>query len=177
MALAKFTARYSLLLDLAEKSRYLIPKTEAEIYILDNAIKDAEKSGYDILILDSLSAEWAGTGELLNFHTQITLSNHSNSYSAWGQITPKRNVFIDAIISSNLHIITIIRSKIEYAQFLNEHSKTEIKKMGLGLVQRDGIDYESKTVFDLSMEHTEMFRRHRMLFSLLLRAEGLKSEY
>ena len=34
-----------------------------------DAIKDAEQSGYDTLILDSISAEWAGTGVLLNLHT------------------------------------------------------------------------------------------------------------
>ena len=126
-----------------------------------DAIKDAENSGYDVLILDSISAEWAGTGGLLNLHTQITSSNRSNSYAAWGQITPKHNAFIDAIISSNLHIIATIRSKTEYAQVQNERGKTEIKKMGLGLVQRDGIDYEFTTVFDLSMEHTVTVSKDR----------------
>ena len=126
-----------------------------------DAIKDAENSGYDVLILDSISAEWAGTGGLLNLHTQITSSNRANSYAAWGQITPKHNAFIDAIISSNLHIIATIRSKTEYAQVQNERGKTEIKKMGLGLVQRDGIDYEFTTVFDLSMEHTVTVSKDR----------------
>ncbi|MBR0168218.1 MAG: hypothetical protein IJQ08_06070, partial [Synergistaceae bacterium] len=67
----------------------------------------------------------------------------------------------DAIISSNLHIIATIRSKTEYAQVQNERGKTEIKKMGLGLVQRDGIDYEFTTVFDLSMEHTVTVSKDR----------------
>ena len=49
-----------------------------------DAIKDAENSGYDVLILDSISAEWAGTGGLLNLHTQITSANRANSYAAWG---------------------------------------------------------------------------------------------
>lgn len=116
-------------------------------------IRDAENSGYDTLIIDSISAEWAGTGGLLNLHTQITSSNRTNSFSAWGQITPRHNAFIDAMVSSNLHIIATIRSKTEYAQIQNERGKTEIKKMGFGLVQRDGIDYEFTTVFDLNMDH------------------------
>ncbi len=33
--------------------------------------------------------------------------------------------------------------------------------MGLGLVQRDGIDYEFTTVFDLSMEHTVTVSKDR----------------
>ena len=125
------------------------------------AIKDAEKSGYDILILDSISAEWAGSGGLLNVHTQLTSNNRNNSFSAWGQITPKHNAFIDAIIASKLHIICTIRSKTEYAQIQNEKGKTEIKKIGLGLVQRDGIDYEFTTVFDLNQDHSVSVSKDR----------------
>ena len=126
-----------------------------------DAIKDAEKSGYDILILDSISAEWAGSGGLLNVHTQLTSNNRNNSFSAWGQITPKHNAFIDAIIASKLHIICTIRSKTEYAQIQNEKGKTEIKKIGLGLVQREGIDYEFTTVFDLNQDHSVSVSKDR----------------
>lgn len=118
-----------------------------------DAIKSAEQAGYDILILDSISAEWAGSGGLLNLHTQLTSSSKTNSFAAWGQVTPKHNAFIDAIINSRLHIICTIRSKTEYAQIQNERGKTEIRKMGLGLVQREGIDYEFTTVFDLNFNH------------------------
>ena len=118
-----------------------------------DAIKSAEQAGYDILILDSISAEWAGSGGLLNLHTQLTSSSKANSFAAWGQVTPKHNAFIDAITNSRLHIICTIRSKTEYAQIQNERGKTEIRKMGLGLVQREGIDYEFTTVFDLNFTH------------------------
>ena len=118
-----------------------------------DAIKSAEQASYDILILDSISAEWAGSGGLLNLHTQLTSSSKANSFAAWGQVTPKHNAFIDAIINSRLHIICTIRSKTEYAQIQNERGKTEIRKMGLGLVQREGIDYEFTTVFDLNFNH------------------------
>ena len=126
-----------------------------------DAIRDAENSGYDTLIIDSISAEWAGTGGLLSLHTQLTSSNRTNSFAAWGQITPKHNAFIDAMTGSRLHIIATIRSKTEYAQIQNERGKTEVRKMGFGLVQRDGIDYEFTTVFDLSMEHTVSVSKDR----------------
>ena len=35
----------------------------------------------------------------------------------------------------------------------NERGRTEIRKVGLAPVQRDGIDYEFGTVFDLSPNH------------------------
>ena len=126
-----------------------------------DAIKDAENSGYDVLILDSISAEWAGSGGLLNLHTQLTSNNRNNSFSAWGQVTPKHNAFIDAIVASKLHIICTIRSKTEYAQIQNDKGKTEIKKIGLGLVQREGIDYEFTTVFDLNQDHSVSVSKDR----------------
>ena len=125
------------------------------------AIKDAEQSGYDVLILDSISAEWAGSGGLLSLHTQLTSNNRNNSFSAWGQVTPKHNAFIDAIVASKLHIICTIRSKTEYAQIQNDKGKTEIKKIGLGLVQREGIDYEFTTVFDLNQDHSVSVSKDR----------------
>ena len=125
------------------------------------AIKDAEISGYDILILDSISAEWAGSGGLLNLHTQFTSGNKANSFAAWGKITPQHNAFIDAIINSRLHIIATIRSKTEYAQFLDEHGKSSVRKLGMGLVQRDGIDYEFTTVFDLNADHSVTVSKDR----------------
>ena len=84
-----------------------------------------------------------------------------NHFSAWGQVTPKHNAFIDAIIASKLHIICTIRSKTEYAQIQNEKGKTEIKKIGLGLVQREGIDYEFTTVFDLNQDHSVSVSKDR----------------
>ncbi len=46
-----------------------------------------------------------------------------------------------------------MRSKTEYVQAENERGRTEIRKVGLAPVQREGIDYEFGTVFDLSTNH------------------------
>ena len=118
------------------------------------AIHEAETAGYDVLIIDSLSHAWSGEGGLLDMHTKMTSNNKGgNSYAAWGKITPWQNRLIETMLGSNCHIIATMRSKTDYAMFQNERGKTEIKKVGLAPVQRDGMDYEFTIVFDLSMDH------------------------
>lgn len=126
------------------------------------AIHEAETSGYDILIIDSLSHAWSGQGGLLDMHSQLTNSMKSgNSYVAWGKITPWQNRLIETMLSSNCHIISTMRSKTDYAMFQTDKGRTEIRKVGLAPVQRDGMDYEFTIVFDLSMEHTVTVSKDR----------------
>ena len=54
-----------------------------------------------------------------------------------------------------------MRSKTEYLQSLNERGRTEIRKVGLAPVQREGIDYEFAVVFDLSAEHLASVSKDR----------------
>ena len=126
------------------------------------AIHEAEEEGYDILIIDSLSHAWSGEGGLLDVHSQLTRNmKNGNSYTAWNKITPWHNRLIESMLASNCHIIATMRTKTEYAMIQNEKGKTEIQKVGLAPVQRDGMDYEFTIVFDLSMEHTVTVSKDR----------------
>ncbi|MBQ3655127.1 MAG: AAA family ATPase [Synergistaceae bacterium] len=126
------------------------------------AIHEAEQEGYDVLIIDSLSHAWAGEGGLLDVHNQLTRSSKSgNSYAAWGQITPMHNRLIETMLESSCHIIGTMRSKTDYLQTQNDRGRTEIRKVGLAPVQRDGMDYEFTVVFDLGMDHTVTISKDR----------------
>ena len=126
------------------------------------AIHEAEQAGYDILIIDSLSHAWAGEGGLLDVHNQLTSSMKSgNSYAAWNKITPMHNKLIETMLASSCHIIATMRSKTDYAQLQNDKGRTEIRKVGLAPVQRDGMDYEFTVVFDLNMDHSVTVSKDR----------------
>ena len=121
-----------------------------------------EKAGYSVIIIDSLSHAWNGQGGLLDLQSKITeTSKGGNSYVAWSKITPIHNAFIETILASPCHIIATMRSKTEYVQNKNERGYTEIRKVGLAPVQRDGMDYEFGTVFDLTPEHTASVSKDR----------------
>ena len=127
-----------------------------------SAIREAEEANYDVLIIDSLSHAWAGEGGLLDIHGRMTDSSKSgNSYTSWRKITPWHNRLIETILSSKCHIIATMRTKTDYAMMQNEKGKTEIRKIGLAPVQREGMDYEFTVVFDLSMEHTVTVSKDR----------------
>lgn len=127
-----------------------------------NAIHDAEKAGYEIIIIDSLSHAWAGEGGLLDMQGKITDSSRSgNSWAAWRQVTPLHNKLIEAMLNSPCHIIATMRSKTEYIQTENEQGKKEIKKVGLAPIQREGMDYEFGVVFDLGINHMATVSKDR----------------
>ena len=125
------------------------------------AISGAEKAGYDILIIDSLSHAWAGEGGLLDQQGKIADSGKGNSYTAWRQVTPWHNRLVEAMLTSRCHIIATMRSKTDYIQEQNDKGKTVIRKVGMAPVQREGMDYEFGVVFDLGVNHTAIVSKDR----------------
>ena len=125
-------------------------------------IHEAEQAGYGTIIIDSLSHAWSGEGGLLDLQSKVAASSKSgNSYTAWRQVTPLHNRLIDAILGSSCHIIATMRSKTEYLQTENERGRTEIKKAGLAPIQREGLDYEFGTIFDITTNHKAVVSKDR----------------
>ena len=117
-----------------------------------DAIHAAEQAGYAVVILDSLSHAWTGKGSALELHDQATAKTR-NSFTAWAAVTPLQNQLIDAILASTCHVIGTMRAKTDYVQQKDERGKTTVEKVGLGAVQRDGIEYEFDVVGTLDQEH------------------------
>lgn len=117
------------------------------------AINEAVEAGFEVLIIDSLSHAWNGEGGLLEMQDKATKASKSgNSYTAWREITPEHNRLVDALLQSNIDVIVTTRAKSEYV-ITQDGSKTNIKKVGLAPVFRDGLEYELTVFFDLSQEH------------------------
>jgi hypothetical protein len=109
------------------------------------AIKTFEKSGYDIVIIDSLSHAWTGEGGVLS----IVEKNGGQFQNGWKVGTPKQNALVDALINSKMHILITLRVKSEYVVEKNEKGKNEPRKIGLSPVQRDGLEYEFTVFMDI----------------------------
>lgn len=126
------------------------PDFTPEKYI--KAIKEAEKSGYGILIIDSITHEWSGKGGCLDIQSAL-----GGKFNDWAKVTPRHNAFIDTIISSNMHIIGTARTKTDYALedgFNKSGGKTtKPVKVGLKTEQREGMDYEFTIVFRVNENH------------------------
>lgn len=125
-------------------------------------IHEAEKGGYSVIIIDSLSHEWNGIGGCLDIHSKLAESKYrGNGYAAWRDVTPLHQALVDCILASPCHIIATMRSKTEYLQGENDRGRTEIRKVGIAPVQREGLDYEFGTVFDLSDNHSAVASKDR----------------
>jgi hypothetical protein len=114
------------------------------------AIKAAAASGYDVLLIDSLSHEWAGSGGALQLVDKV---KGNNSYVKWKDITPIHDEMIEAILTSPIHVIATMRSKTEYVMEPDANGKMVPKKVGMGAVQRPGMEYEFDIYASLDLSH------------------------
>jgi hypothetical protein len=112
------------------------------------AIEVCEKAGMKVIIIDSISQEWEGTGGVLDIHGAMI----GNTFTNWGKVTPRHNDFVQKILQSQSHIIATIRSKQDYV-LSDKNGKMVPEKVGLKGVTREGIDYEFTLVFDLDIKH------------------------
>ncbi|MBW1735925.1 MAG: AAA family ATPase, partial [Deltaproteobacteria bacterium] len=83
-----------------------------------------------------------------------------NSWAAWRKVTPKHNQLVEAMLQSPCHIIATMRSKMEYAQVM-ENGKTAVKKLGMSPIQRDGMEYEFTLFLDIDQDHVAAASKDR----------------
>jgi hypothetical protein len=119
-----------------------------------DAIKEAAAAGYSVILLDSLTHAWNGTGGLLEIVDSFAArSNSKNTFAAWKQGTPIYNKLVDHIIQSNIHIIATMRQKQEYVLEQDERGKQKPVKVGLAPIQREGFEYEFDVVMNMDNDN------------------------
>lgn len=125
----------------------LKPPFTPERYIA--AISAAEAAGYEVIIVDSVTHCWSGTGGCLELLDDIAKAQFKgNTWSAFSVITPRWRAFVDKMLRSAAHIICTGRSKTETAQ-VDEGGRKRVAKLGMKLEARDGLEYEFTVVLDL----------------------------
>jgi len=118
-----------------------------------NAIELAGKSGYEILIIDSMSHAWES---LLDAIEKVAKGKYNgNTFAAWkdkagGQM---QSDFINAILKSPMHIIACFRVKTEWVVEQNDKGKMQPKRIGMSVKQREGIEYEFDIFMEGNIEH------------------------
>ena len=114
------------------------------------AIQAAETLGAQVLFMDSISHEWFGKGGVQQIVDEAAArQTGGNKWAGWSVGTPAHNSFVEAIMSCNMHVVCTMRAKTEWMQVGGQP-----KKVGLGPVQREGIEYEFDAVVRLDLDHT-----------------------
>lgn len=115
------------------------------------AIREAERAGYDTIVIDSLTHAWNAEGGILEFVDKKR--GRGNDFTAWKDATPLQNAFVSSITQSSCHIIATMRSKTAYDLEKDPQTgKLKPVKLGLAPAQRDGIEYEFTLVLDIDQQ-------------------------
>ena len=101
------------------------------------AIELCEKSGIQVIVIDSVSHEWNGVGGCLELHEKL-----GGRFQDWSKVSPRHQAFIDKILQSSCHIITTTRRKVDYSLETESNGKTKVVKHGTKEITREGFEYE-----------------------------------
>jgi hypothetical protein len=113
------------------------------------AIKECVKAGMECIILDSSSHEWSGPGGCIDLNEKLAQAKYKgNTWSAWNEITPRHDAFVQEFLQAPVHIITCTRSKMETV--MNDAKK--VIKVGMKDIQRDGWEYELTVSLNIERE-------------------------
>lgn len=123
------------------------PPYTVERYI--QALHAAERSGMEVIAIDSLTHAWAGTGGLMEVLDKMAGTNRFQNFAA---ITPQYERLLNAIRLSPAHVICCFRSKTESAM-VTENGRQVVKNMGMQPIFRPGWEYEFGQVFDIDADH------------------------
>lgn len=110
------------------------------------AIKEAGKAAYDVIVIDSLTHAWFAELELAG-----------KSFDGWANVRPLERALIDAMLSSPAHVIATMRTKTEWVmeEYINKKGKASLgpKKVGTAPIQASGIEYEFDLAGELDLNH------------------------
>lgn len=99
-----------------------------------DALQEAVKEGYKVIIIDSLTHEW---NWLNDTHDKMP----GNSFQNWGKLKPQHRAFIETILAAPIHVIATARGKDEWI-LEDRNGKQVPTKVGMGAQQDKNISYE-----------------------------------
>ncbi|MHB1950207.1 MAG: AAA family ATPase [Acidiferrobacteraceae bacterium] len=75
------------------------------------AIKAAEQAGYGVILVDSMSHEWDGTGGMLEWHDEIMGSDERKKLTAWIKPKTDHRRFVNELLQLKAHLVLCFRAQ------------------------------------------------------------------
>jgi hypothetical protein len=144
---------------------------------LVDALAVAAQGAYEVVIVDSLSHFWSGTGGMLEqVDNAAKRAGAGNSFAGWKEVRPMERAMIEALLAYPGHVIVTMRSKTDYVVETDERGRKVPRKVGLKPEQREGIEYEFDIVGDLDYENVLVVSKSRAksLSGLVIRKPGVE---
>ena len=129
-----------------------------------NCVQNAKDGGYDVIIVDSLSNFYTGTGGLVDFHNEIMIKDNKNNWQAWEDVQGWINKMWEKIRTSGIHVFLTLRTKTAYSVEKNDRGKDAPKKTGLAPIWKPdpGIEYELDCIMNINSKHYASFVSKRL---------------
>lgn len=108
------------------------------------AIAAGEDAGYPVIVIDSISHEWASAGGVIEMAAN---GPSKNDFANWNKPKEKHNAFFQRMLQSKAHIICCFRAKEKYKQVTNENGKKEVVSVGLKPIQDQMMIYDMTISF------------------------------
>lgn len=131
-----------------------VPMTSYAPSDLTEAVVDATEQGVTVLVIDSGSLFWEGSGGMLE---QVDLASAAAGRtdkfgSGWNAMRPVEQQMWNAVLSFPGHVIMTLRVKTDYAVEPDPRhpGKTTVRKIGLKPIQRENVAHEFDIVGDMS---------------------------
>jgi AAA domain len=129
-----------------------------------DALDEAERQNYSVLIVDSLSHFWTGKDGALEF-VDMAAKRHKDNMGGWKDFRPHERLMVDRMIASPCHIIVTMRTKTEYKdeEYTSPRGERKTKRVKVGLqpVQREGLEYEFDLVAYMDEENNFIVEKTR----------------
>lgn len=102
-----------------------------------DAIAEFQRAGVEVLVIDSVSHEWEGTGGCEE------IAHASNPrLPDWATAKREHKAFMNALLQSNMHIILCVRAR-EKVKISKVNGKTEVEAIGVQPVTEKNLMFET----------------------------------
>lgn len=128
----------------------MFPPYSPSAYVRLIQIADGIVGPNGVIVIDSLSHAWEGDGGVQSIVDAN--AKGGNAWAGWAKGTPEYRKLIDAIYGCQAHVIATMRTKIEWAEGLNERGKKTYVRVGTAPVMRPGIEYEFTVVAEIDKD-------------------------
>jgi hypothetical protein len=133
----------------------LTPPYESRFF--SAAIDAAVTGGYDVVVIDSLTHEWEGSGGILDRKTREERATpNANGFAIWGKYKEEHRRFVAHLLQAPIHVIACMRAREEHVQ-----EGRKVTKVGLAPIQGENVSYEFSVLFELSLEHLASVSKDR----------------
>ncbi len=128
-----------------EKVQFDVAKARSFMELVE-FMKEVEKEGYDVAIIDSISHVWT---DLMDSYVKRLKRSNGLLFQDWGKVKGEWRQFTDLFINSKIHVIVLGRAGWNYDTSEDESGKMQLTKGGTKLRAEGEFGYESDLFLEM----------------------------